>query len=69
MPYVSCQQKGAVKSNIRQQYKQLAPAPLYAVNVFCGGDDWHTLICQVGGTPAALLVQPAHQTHFSVGIH
>jgi hypothetical protein len=36
------------------------PAPLNAESVFCGGDDWHTLICQVGGTPSAKYAQPTH---------
>nr|MBP7534601.1 DUF5103 domain-containing protein [Chitinophagales bacterium] len=49
-------------SNIQcaSQPKRLAPAPLVYVersrnteNVFFGGDDWHSLICQVGGTPSA----------------
>ena len=35
------------------KHKQFAPAPLDAEYVFFGGDDWHSLICQVGGTPRA----------------
>ena len=37
-------------------YPKSAPAPLDAVNVFFGGDVWQTLICQVGGTPIAKIV-------------
>jgi hypothetical protein len=30
---------------------KLAPAPLDAVNIFFGGDVWHSLTRLVGGTP------------------
>jgi hypothetical protein len=50
-----------------QSFKQLALAPLDAVNVFFGGDDWFTLFAQpmpppkhLSAVPNQSLVKPYH---------
>ena len=45
-----------------------APAPLDAVNVFFGGDVWHSLTRQVGGTPIALFAQAYNKSLLKAGI-
>ena len=45
--------------------QHLAPAPLDAVNVFFGGDVWHSLTTQVGGTPFIKVQQAPYTPHIA----
>jgi len=45
-----------------QSFKQLAPAPLDAVNVLFGGDDWLTLFAKPMPPPKHLSALPNQST-------